>query len=94
MLHATPCQPVYLDGSLVTLKDKPGGFDTCWDVLGVAAERRGPALFDFSSGRAEHEARFGGELFQARLPDRPNGRTFLDFFQIAKQPGLPRASSL
>ena len=94
VLHATRCQPVYLDGSLVTPKDEPGDFDACWDVMGVAVERRDPALFDFSNGRAAHEARFGGELFQARLPNRPNGTTFLDIFQIDKQTGFPRASSL
>ena len=94
VLHAAGCQSVYLDGSFVTSKDSPGDFDACWDVMEVDVERLDPVLLDFSNGRAAQKARFGGELFPAQLPNGPSGRTFLEFFQIDKQTGIPRASSL
>ena len=90
MLHAAGCQSVYLDGSFVTSKDKPIDFDACWDMTGVDVQRLDPVLLDFSNSHAAQKARFGGELFQAQLPNGLSGRTFLESFQIDKQTGDPK----
>ena len=89
-LHAAGCQSVYLDGSFVTSKDRPGDFDACWDVIEVDVERLHPVLLNFSNGRATQKPRLGGELPAAQLPNGPSARTFLEFFQIDKQTGDPK----
>ena len=35
LLTETGCRLVYLDGSFVTTKMRPGDFDACWDIQHV-----------------------------------------------------------
>jgi hypothetical protein len=34
-LKAAGCRTIYIDGSFVTSKQKPGDFDACWEDNGV-----------------------------------------------------------
>jgi hypothetical protein len=45
------CQIVFLDGSFVTGKERPGDFDACWDPSGVDHRKLDPVLLDFSQRR-------------------------------------------
>jgi hypothetical protein len=80
-LHAAGCTRVYLDGGFVTDKELPGDFDGCWDAGSVDPDLLDPVLLDFRDRRAAQRAKFGGELFPARLAAEPGGTTFLEFFQ-------------
>lgn len=89
-LQAAGCRLVYLDGSFVTAKQRPGDFDACWDVRYVDDSKLDPVFWDFSHGRAAQKARFGGEFFPAQLPEGASGRAFLEFFQTNKMTGGPK----
>jgi hypothetical protein len=88
-LKAAGCATAYIDGSLITAKEKPADFDVCWESAGVVADRLDPELQDFSDIRAAQKARYGGELFPADWPAKADGTTYLDYFRyddVAKQP--------
>ena len=89
-LQKAGCRLVYLDGSFVTRKERPGDFDACWDVQNVDDARLDPVFWDFSRGRAAQKQRFLGELFPAQLPEGATGRAFVDFFQVNKMNGEPK----
>lgn len=87
-LRAAGCLTVYVNGSFITDKDVPGDFDACWEMSGVdLTALQGTPLLNFSNGRAEQKATFGGELFPATAHADAAGRRFLDFFQIDKDTG-------
>ena len=82
-LRKSGCRKVFLDGSFVTEKPKPGDFDACWDCTGVDDTKVDPVFFDFEDGRRKQKERFQGEFFPAHgLGDRTH--CFVDFFQIDK----------
>ncbi len=81
---------MFIDGSFVTAKERPGDFDACWDARGVDPEALDPVLLDFARGRAAQKAKYGGELFIANTAATPAGTIFLDFFQIDKTTGDPK----
>ena len=89
-LLAAGCNLVYVDGSFVTAKTEPGDFDACWSVDSVDEEALDSVFLTFDNGRAAQKARFGGELFPAEIPEGLSGRTFVDFFQVDKETGLPK----
>ena len=90
-LKAAGCLMVYVDGSFVTAKEVPGDFDGCWDVRGVDPAKLDPVLLTFENARAAQKIKYKGELFPAHaMADSISGRTFLDFFQIAKDTGNPK----
>ena len=89
-LRKAGCRLVYLDGSFVTRKERPGDFDACWDVQNVDDARLDPVFWDFSRGRAAQKQRFLGELFPAQLPEGATGRAFVDFFQVNRMSGEPK----
>lgn len=83
-LRAVGCRTLYVDGSFVTSKVRPGDFDGCWATEGVdldALAARTPVLLDFRNSRAAQKATYGGELFLADANADPWGTLFLDFFQ-------------
>jgi hypothetical protein len=88
-LRRAGCRTVYVDGSFVTAKDRPGDYDGCWDPKGVALERLDPVFLDFSNKRAAQKAKYKGELFTSGSPADPAGKTFLDLFQH-DQEGNPK----
>lgn len=92
-LEQAGCGRVYIDGSFVTAKWRPGDFDACWELRGVdfpLLQALAPSLLDFTNARAEQKARYGGELFPAEWPADRAGTTYLDLFQRDKQSGRPK----
>lgn len=91
-LRRAGCALVYLDGSFVTRKEKPGDFDACWDIQDVDEEKLNPVFWDFSQGRAAQKRQFLGEFFPAQLPEGATGKAFVEFFQVNKLTGKPKGS--
>jgi hypothetical protein len=89
-LRHAGCRTAYLDGSLVTTKERPGDFDACWEIAGVDASQLDRELLDFSNRRAAQKARYGGELFPAETAAEPAGTTFVDYFQRDRDTGEPK----
>jgi len=89
-LRSAGCQTIYLDGSFVTAKPRPGDYDACWDPTGVVRERLDDVFLDFSNGRAAQKAAFKGEFFPSSLMCMDVGRTFVEFFQIERFTGRPK----
>lgn len=85
-LSRAGCRRLYIDGSYVTGKPKPGDFDGCWDPTGVQRHLLDPVLLDFKNGRARQKAKFLGELFLFQSLAAP-GKTFMDFFQTERYSG-------
>lgn len=84
------CRTVYIDGSFVTTKEKPGDFDGCWDPEGVDFDRlAGSVLLNFENQRAAQKSRFRGEMFLSNTRADAAGALFLDFFQ-KDQDGYPK----
>jgi len=86
-LKKAGCKTVYIDGSFVTLKNRPKDYDGCWDPDGVNGNLLDPVLLDFSNGRAKQKAKYFGELFIASRTNGSSGQTFLEFFQNDKETG-------
>lgn len=84
---AAGCTTIYLDGSFITMKRRPGDFDACWDTSGVDLHLLDPVLLDFSNARAAQKSRYGGDFFPAQATELSAGLTFLEFFQIDKDSG-------
>jgi hypothetical protein len=89
-LRAADCSTVYIEGSFVTIKQRPNDFDGCWDIEGVAPDRLDPVLLIFDRGRPAQKAKYRGELLPAQFREGESGTTFLDFFQIDKETGDTR----
>lgn len=51
-LVAAGCRSLYLDGSFVSEKPKPGDFDACWEPDGVDMRLLDPVFLDFTKSRA------------------------------------------
>ncbi|MDN5942574.1 MAG: hypothetical protein L0H94_11880 [Nitrospira sp.] len=56
-LRAAGCKKIYLDGSFVTAKERPGDFDACWAGEGVNPDLLDEELLIFDSGRATQKAK-------------------------------------
>jgi hypothetical protein len=89
-LRAAGCTTAYLDGSLVTAKERHGDFDACWESAGVDSARLDDELLDFSDARAAQKARYGGERFPVESSAELAGTTFLDYFQRDGESGEPK----
>lgn len=88
-LRRAGCKVVFLDGSYVTEKDRPGDFDACWDPSGVDHRKLDPVLLDFSQKRRRQKLKYGGEFFPSST--RADGiRTFVEFFQTDRHTGKPK----
>ena len=61
-LREAGCRRVFVNGSFVTDKDKPGDIDVAWDPKGVDLDRLlelEPVFGDFADRRAAQKAKFG-----------------------------------
>ena len=86
-LKSAGCTRVYLDGSFVTAKERPGDFDGCWDSEGVDFDllaQSDPVLLTFGDSRAAQKKRYRGELFLADGQANGIGTLFREFFQLDK----------
>ena len=84
-LKAAGCRIIYIDGSFVTSKQKPGDFDACWEDNGVDIkylESIAPTLFNFALRRAEQKIKYKGEIFPSNYPANDSGTAYIDFFQF------------
>jgi hypothetical protein len=86
-LRSAGCLTIYLDGSYVTGKPRPGDFDACWDPTGVDSKKLDPVFLDFKNGRAAQKAAFRGEFFPSSLICADVGQAFVDFFQVDRFTG-------
>lgn len=85
LLKAAGCRTIYIDGSFVTTKQKPGDFDACWEDNGVDInylQSIAPALFNFALLRAEQKIKYKGEIFPSNYPANDSGTAYIDFFQF------------
>jgi hypothetical protein len=85
LLKAAGCRTIYIDGSFVTSKQKPGDFDACWEDNGVDIkylESIAPTLFNFALRRAEQKIKYKGEIFPSNYPANDSGTAYIDFFQF------------
>ena len=90
---ASGCQVLYLDGSFVTAAKHPNDYDACYDVVKVdpgALDRDLVDFSDFRGTRARQKAKFFGEFFPAQMREGATGKTFVDFFQVDRNTGLPK----
>jgi hypothetical protein len=85
-LHLAGCTIVFLDGSFVTEKERPGDFDVCWEPTGVVLSKLDPVFLDFSDKRRQQKMKYGGEFFPASSK-ADGSRTFVEFFQVDKYTG-------
>ncbi|MEF2074432.1 DUF6932 family protein [Consotaella aegiceratis] len=86
-LRFAGCPRVYLDGSYVTGKPRPGDFDACWDPTGIDPTKLDPVFLEFANSRAAQKAVFKGEFFPSSMMCRDVGKTFIDFFQLDRFTG-------
>jgi hypothetical protein len=86
-LRLAGCPTVFLDGSYVTGKPRPGDFDACWDPSGVDGSKLDPIFLKFGNGRAEQKVAFKGEFFPSSMMCADIGRTFVEFFQLDRFTG-------
>lgn len=92
-LRAAGCKKVYLDGSFVTAKERPGDFDACWVGKGVNGDLLDEELLVFDGGRATQKTKYGASYSlrsgQPMRPALPSQR-----FSSKTGMGIPKASSL
>ena len=84
-LKAAGCRTIYIDGSFITSKQKPGDFDACWEDNGVDInylKSIAPTLFHFALRRAEQKIKYKGEIFPSNYPANDSGTAYIDFFQF------------
>ena len=86
-LRGAGCPRVFLDGSYMTAKPRPGDFDACWDPEGVDPTSLDPVLLTFENHRAAQKAKYGGEFFPSTIPADAIGTIFIEFFQIDRFTG-------
>lgn len=88
-LRQAGCRIIYLDGSFVSDKERPGDFDACWDPIGVDDSKLDPTLLDFKDMRKNQKKHFGGEFFFSSEA-AAHGISFLAYFQNDKHTGKPK----
>ncbi len=93
-LKVAGCRFAYVDGSFVTIKDRPGDFDACWDPTGVNPALLNPILLNFKNQRMAQKIAFLGELFPSHWPANPAGQRFVDFFQTDKNTAGPAHTNM
>lgn len=85
-LKAAGCRTIYINGSFVTTKPKPGDFDACYDDETVDKNYlriHAPRLLNHYD-RAAQKAKYKGEIFPSNQPIGNYGDNS-DFFQRDRQ---------
>lgn len=81
---------VYLDGSFVTDKDRPGDIDGCYDPPSGANLGAMYPIWPWTpANRAMSKTMFGIELAPSRFPATRSGEPYISFFQ-SDESGNPR----
>jgi hypothetical protein len=90
-LRQARCRRLWVDGSFATGKSDPGDWDGCWDPSGIDLRLLDPLLQDFSAqGRARMKMKYVADLFPSTYIEKSSTSTFLEYFQVDKQTGLPK----
>lgn len=89
-LRGAGCTRVFLDGSYVTAKPRPGDFDACWDPKGVDPAFLDPVFLKFDDHRAAQKAKYKGEFFPSTIPADAVGTIFIEFFQVDRSTGAAK----
>ncbi|MDA8344114.1 MAG: hypothetical protein M0Z66_01385 [Thermaerobacter sp.] len=86
------CCTLYLAGSFVSTKKRPGDIDVLWDPACVDTtilERTSATLAESSpSARVEQKRQFGAEFIPMTAPR--SGIPYIDFFQTEKGTDAPK----
>ena len=85
-LASAGCRTLFLDGSYVTGKLRPGDYDACWDPTGVSIDRLDPTFLNFDNKREAQKVKYEGEFFPF-MHDSGTGQTFLEFFKTDRFSG-------
>ncbi len=88
-LHIAGCSYLYLDGSYVTGKPKPGDYDACWDPRDVDINQLDSVFLNFDNKRYAQKIKYGGEFFPFHF-GAGNGQSFLEFFQTDRFTGATK----
>jgi hypothetical protein len=88
MMNHCGVERVYIDGSFVTEKPRPGDIDGCYDVeRSTELQAMCPIWPPTPANRGLSKAQFGVELFPADTIEGGSGQPFLRFFQSDRQGG-------
>ncbi len=89
---AVGCRALYVDGSFITKKERPGDYDACWDPSGVKHDRLDPLLMlADEASKAEIARKYGGDIRISSLSFGDFNGRYLEFFQQdrdGKQKGI------
>lgn len=85
-LRAAHCSRVWLDGSFVTDKKRPGDYDLCWDTAGVDLGALDPVVLMTTPPRYQQSMKYRGDILP-NLVERVSGKPMLEFFQQDKNTG-------
>lgn len=81
-LKAAGCRTIYINGSFVSSKPKPGDFDACWEPEDVDYDylrKTAPRLLN-NLDRSAQKSKYKGEIFRSDQPVGDSGLTSLEFF--------------
>jgi hypothetical protein len=81
-LKAAGSRTIYINGSFVTSKAKPGDFDACWEPGDVDYDylrKNAPKLLN-NLDRSAQKSKYKGEIFRSDQPVGNYGLTSLYFF--------------
>lgn len=90
LMESCGIKRIYLDGSFVTDKDRPGDIDGCYDVPPDANLKQMFPIWPWTPpNRVMSKTMFGIELAPSRAPATPSGEPYISFFQ-SDELGSPR----
>ncbi|MBZ0187442.1 MAG: hypothetical protein K8F91_14440 [Candidatus Obscuribacterales bacterium] len=78
-LKEAGCRRVYVDGSFVSHRVKPGDWDACWELESVDLALVDPIIIDADFFPDRMKEKYGGDLY-LQAPKLPGGN-MLAFFQ-------------
>ncbi|OMC63331.1 hypothetical protein BK121_27805 [Paenibacillus odorifer] len=85
------CTSIYIDGSFITDKKRPGDYDALYDLDEIDENLIDSKLLDASiQGRLTQKRYYEGEFFPAFIPAARNGTIYLDYFQNDKKTNSPK----
>jgi hypothetical protein len=89
------CNVIYVDGSFVSSKERPGDVDICWELVDnpdflLFAENKHPILFMMQGKRLEQQNKYCADIFPANIIELSSGLLFLDYFQKIKHTNEPK----
>ena len=82
-LRSVNCKSHFVNGSFVTIKEKPNDYDACWNVVGVKFEQIDPILLHADeAGKQAMQRKYGGDIRPDQFSPTELDGTYLEFFQL------------